>query len=162
MPEILISIKPKYVDLILSGRKTVELRRQSMRIPPRTRLLLYASSPRRAVVGEARVSFREDLCVEEIWARHGAAAAVSRDELDAYYARASHGVVLGLAEVRRYPASLSLHSLRDARKGFRPPQSYMRVPAFLDALLRELLGELSADARGHGHQDLLPFVAPAE
>jgi predicted transcriptional regulator len=162
MPEILISIKPKYLDLILSSRKTVELRKQSTRIPPGSRLLLYASSPRRAIVGEARVSFREELAIEVLWAKYGAATAIGREEFDAYYASADSGVALGLIDVRSYPSELPLHSLRAARKGFRPPQSYMRVPGFIDALLRKLLGR-DSDARGGGEsQCLLPIVVPAE
>lgn len=163
MSEILISIKPKYLDSILVGRKTVELRKRSTRISPGTRLLLYASSPQCAVVGEARVAFREELPIEELWVKHGGAAAISRAELDAYYAGADHGVVLGLADVRVHPVVLPLRSLRDASAGFRPPQSYMRAPAFVSVLLRRLLGDLPiADARAHGPQDILPFVAPAE
>jgi predicted transcriptional regulator len=162
MSEILISIKPKYLDLILSGRKTVELRKQSTRIPPGTRLLLYASSPRRAVIGEARVAFREDLSLDEIWAKHGVAAAVSKDELRAYYSGADRGVVLGLTDVRRYPMNLPLRSLRDVHHGFRPPQSYMRAPAFIDALLKSILGEPPDDARGHEPRRVPPFIVPAE
>lgn len=163
MPEILISIKPKYLDLILSGHKTVELRKRSTKVPSGTRLLLYASSPRCAVVGEARVSFREELTIEALWAKHGAAAGVDRDELDAYYAGADGGVVLGLTDVRTYPADLSLNALRAVREGFRPPQSYMRAPAFIDALLRKLLGQATDDAGGpRAPQRFLPFVIPAE
>ncbi len=163
MPEILISIKPRYLDSILSGRKTVELRKQSTRILPGTRLLLYASSPQCAVIGEARVAFREELRIEELWVKHGAAAAISRDELDAYYAGADLGVVLGLATVRSYPVALPLRSLRDASAGFRPPQSYMRAPAFIGGLLHRLLGEQPfGDAQAFEQQDLLPFVVPAE
>lgn len=162
MPEILISIKPKYLDLILSGRKTVELRKQSTRIPPGARLLLYASSPRCAVVGEARVAFREILAIDEIWATHGAAAAVTRDELDGYYAGTDRGVVLGLAEVRAFPSELPLRSLRGAREGFRPPQSYMRAPAFVRSMLHALLVEPSSEMRDHESQALLPLIVPAQ
>lgn len=157
MSEILISIKPRYLAAILSGRKTVELRKRSTRISPGTRLLLYSSSPQCAIVGEARVAFREELSIAELWSRHGASAAVSRDELDAYYAEVERGVVLGLAEVRRYPVPLPLRSLREASAGFRPPQSYMRAPTFVGALLHRLLGELpGGEARAHG------LAAPAE
>ncbi len=156
MAEILISIKPKYLDLILSGRKTVELRKKSTGIPQGTRLLLYASSPRCALIGEARVSFREELTIAELWAKHGVAAAVRRDELQAYYAGADRGVVLGLADVRHFPTGVPLSSLREAGEGFRPPQSYMRVPAFINELLGRTTGRVG------GPQGLLPLAVPAE
>lgn len=163
MPEILISIKPRYLDSILAGRKTVELRKRSTRISPGTRLLLYASSPQCAVIGEARVVFREELPIDELWLKHGADAAITRGELDAYYAGSDHGVVLGLADVRRYPVSLPLRSLRDASAGFRPPQSYMRAPAFIHTLLRHVLGERpTGETHALAQSDILPFVIPAE
>lgn len=163
MPGVLISIKPRYLDAILSGRKTVELRKRSTRIPTGTRLLLYASSPRCAVVGEARVGSREELSIEDLWVKHGVAAAVTREELDAYYAGAEQGVVLGLLDVRRYPVALPLSTLRDASTGFRPPQSYMRAPAFLDALLRRLLGgPYIEDVRALEEQGSLLLFVPAE
>lgn len=136
MNEVLISIKPKYIDLILSGRKTVELRKRS-RITPGTRLILYASSPRCAVVGEALVSFREELTIDTLWTKHGEAAGVGKEELDGYYADAPTGVALGLTDVFRYQEDIPLSSLRDAKRGFQPPQSYMRAPAFIGELLRQ-------------------------
>ena len=44
----LLSIKPKYADLILSGEKTIELRRVFN--PKITKVYLYASSPVKRIV----------------------------------------------------------------------------------------------------------------
>lgn len=139
MVALIISIKPKYVDRILSGQKTVELRKRSARIRPGTRVLIYSTSPRCAVVGEARISFREQLPIDELWLRHGADAAVDSTEFDDYYAEADEGVALGLEEVLRYPQAVPLDTLRNADDGFRPPQSYMRTPAFIERLIASLI-----------------------
>lgn len=140
MSGFIVSIKPRYIDLILSGLKVVELRKRNARLPPGARILLYATAPRCAVVGETRVTFRDELTTELLWKRHGVSAAVSRAEFNAYYDGAGSGVALGLAEVICYGTSLPLSSLRDAHGGFAPPQSYMRVPSAIDALVREHLG----------------------
>ena len=95
-------------------------------------------SPTCAVVGEARIAFRDRLTLDELWCRHGVAAAVTRAEFDAYYANADEGVALGLQDVHRYASGLSLGTLRRAEAGFRPPQSYMQAPSFLARLLARL------------------------
>lgn len=135
---LILSIKPRYLDRILAGDKTVELRKRSARIEPGTRILLYATAPTCAVVGEARVEFRERLPLAELWRRHGQAASVTRIDFDAYYAEADEGVALGLTEVVPYARALSLRSLRQADAGFRPPQSYMQAPGFLTRLVARL------------------------
>lgn len=149
MPGFIVSIKPKYIDLILSGLKVVELRKRNARLPPGARILLYATSPRRSVVGETRVTFRDELPTDLLWKTHGVSAAVSRDEFYAYYDGADCGVALGLAEVICYATPVSLSSLRDAHSGFRPPQSYMRVPSGIDTVIQEHLGNRPREQYDH-------------
>lgn len=143
MESVLISIKPKYVRHILSGRKTVELRKCSARIAPGTRIVIYATSPHCAVVGDARISFREQLPVRQLWRRHGQHAAVEHREFYSYYANASEGVAFGLEDVRPFPAVVSLAMLRGVNGGFRPPQSYMRTPAFVEQLVGQVAPQQS-------------------
>jgi predicted transcriptional regulator len=139
MASILISIKPKYADRILDGRKTVEFRKRTARIEPGTRVLIYSTAPCCAVVGEARISFREQLRLEELWQRYGKNAAIELSEFNAYYTDAEEGVAFGIEDVRRYPEPVPLNALRDADDGFRPPQSYMKMPLFVERLIARLV-----------------------
>lgn len=144
MSTLILSIKPKYVDRILVGDKTVELRKRSARIAPGAQVLIYSTSPCCAVVGEARVSFREQLPLEKLWRRFRSEAAVDRDEFDDYYQGCTEGVAFGLTDVVQYQSPVSLDALRDAADGFRPPQSYMRVPALVEALMMRLAVPVAA------------------
>ena len=139
MNSVILSIKPKYVERIFSGQKTVELRKRSARIEPGAHVLIYSTSPCCAVVGEVQISFRDQLPITQLWKRHGNRAAVERGEFDEYYMGSEEGVAFGLINVRGYRKPLPLGLLRDAADGFRPPQSYMRVPASVEALLQQLL-----------------------
>ena len=136
---VLISIKPRYVQLILASEKTVELRKRSAQIQPGTRVMIYSTSPRRAIVGEAIIAFREQLPLPELWRRHGQDAAVTLEEFNDYYAGADQGVAFGLEGVQRYPQAVSLDTLRDLGDGFRPPQSYMRIPSLVEQLIAHLV-----------------------
>jgi predicted transcriptional regulator len=148
MSDILISIKPKYADLILAGTKQVELRKRSAKIAPGTRLLIYSTSPRKALVGEACVSFAERLPLDELFARYGAIAHVTRDEFRAYYSNDVDGVALGLAFVMRYADPLGMERLRDLDHGFRPPQSYMRASPAIKSIALSQRRCARADAFG--------------
>ena len=138
MQSTLISLKPRFADGILAGRKTVELRKRRARIEPGTRVIIYATSPRCAVLGDARVTFREQLPVEEIWNRYGARTAVVRREFSDYYGDADEGVAFGLEDARQYAHAVSLEMLRRENPKFRPPQSYMRTPDYVERLLADL------------------------
>lgn len=140
MTAVVISIKPQFVDRILAGQKTVELRKASARIQPGTRALIYATSPRCAVVGEAVIRRRHQLPLDELWRQFGAQAAVSEDTFHDYYAGSTEGVAFELRGVTRYAEPVPLAELRRLGDGFRPPQSYMRLPAFLARLAEQRPG----------------------
>lgn len=139
MTSLIVSIKPKYVERILSGEKTVELRKLNAKIAPGARVLIYSTSPCCAVVGEARIAFRKQLPIAQLWRLHGTHAAVDREEFDDYYGDADEGIALGLEHVVPYHEPVLLSTLRNAAEGFRPPQSYMRVSTMIEALLERLV-----------------------
>ncbi len=138
MSDILISIKPKYTDLILAGTKQVELRKRSARLLPGTRILIYSTSPCKALVGEAFISFVATKSLGALFSQYGVLACVTRDEFEAYYASDVEGVALGLESVTRYSEPVGLDRLRELQDGFRPPQSYMRASAALAAIALDL------------------------
>jgi predicted transcriptional regulator len=55
---LLISIKPRYAEMIFSGVKTVELRRKEPRVGQGDRMVVYVSSPIMEVTGECTVAKR--------------------------------------------------------------------------------------------------------
>jgi predicted transcriptional regulator len=121
---LLVSVKPIYADLLLAGTKTVELRRSRPNVTPGCEVLLYASSPAMELVGRGRVRGVEALDLETLWARHGAAAAVSRDVFDAYFDGLERGVAISLGDVQRLGRRIPLAELRRRHTGFCPPQSF--------------------------------------
>jgi predicted transcriptional regulator len=121
---LLVSVKPVYADLLLAGRKTVELRRIRPHVDPGCEVLLYASSPTMEMVGTARVKAIEVATPDEIWQRHGPATGVDRTTFDAYFDGTDSAVAITLTEVRRLRSAVPLAELRRRIAGFRPPQSF--------------------------------------
>ena len=56
MDQAIISLKPRYVELILSGKKTVELRNRVVRMDPGTVIWIYATRPVGGIVALAELS----------------------------------------------------------------------------------------------------------
>lgn len=137
---ILLSIRPEYAQKILAGTKKVELRRARPRLEPGDRVLVYVSSPQKAVVG----SFQVEEIVEEplpaLWEMVENKAGISPEEFYNYYEGVSTGVGIFFKEIRPFNQPVSLGLLRKKWSSWRPPQSYRYMSNTEYKLVRELGG----------------------
>ena len=94
--DILISLHPRHCDNLVSGRKTVELRRRKMAVQPGTRVWIYSTHPRACVEACAIVDGVFSGSHDELWNAFGDKVAVSRCEFDHYFAGTTdaHAIVL--------------------------------------------------------------------
>ncbi len=121
---LFISLRPRFAELLLNGRKTVELRRVEPAVSPGTLVLLYASSPLRALVGTGVVLGVSVASSDDIWTRLGSLTGLSRAEYDRYFQGAATAVAISLGRLRRLERPVPLPELREGRSWFRPPQSF--------------------------------------
>lgn len=135
---MLLSIRPKYARAIIEGRKRVEVRRQSVRAEPGATVLLYATSPRRAIVAVASIRSTMRCSADEAWHHHSDALALERQELDDYLGDGM-GSFMTLEDVRELQCPLSLDHLR-RNQDFRPPRSYRFVSSLDPEDVRALTG----------------------
>lgn len=132
---LLVSIKPIYADLLLSGAKTVELRRVRPSVEPSSLVLLYASSPTMEMVATASVRAIETDAVNTIWTRYGDATGLDRPTYDRYFLGSDNAVAIELADVRPLRRRVPLAELRQRMSRFRPPQSFCYLPGAEAAIL---------------------------
>lgn len=131
MPEfrrdVLVSVRPTYAGKILTGQKTVELRR---RFPESglvgATVLIYSSSPVCAIIASARIRHVLKLPLSKIWKQHGVAACISRVEFDSYFAGLKLGFAILFEDLRPLANQLSATELAE-QFGIVPPQSYRYV-----------------------------------
>jgi predicted transcriptional regulator len=124
---ILMSIKPKYADLIFAGAKTIELRRVCPKIVAGDLVLVYVSSPRMALVGGFEVAgivSGEPESLYEKWNEH---SGLEKETFLDYFRGTStaYGILIGPTWKFEYPTELK--TLRRIKGGFHPPQSYRYV-----------------------------------
>lgn len=136
--DLVLSIKPEYSTKIVSGKKTVELRRRfSPKIQPGTLVLIYESSPTRAITGLARIAEVLHGPTNTIWKKFGAEACIRRSDFDSYFDGTKTGFAIKLRGARPLQRALELQELRD-RFRFEPPQSFLYAsPELCEALVNE-------------------------
>jgi predicted transcriptional regulator len=132
---LLISVKPVYANAILDGLKTVELRRTRPNLPDGSLVILYSSTPTRAVVGWAHLSGVRQGTPDEIWDAFGDAAAIAEPDYDIYFAGADQAFALELDDVVTASRPVPLEVIRSI--GVQPPQSWRYLPPAVSSRIQE-------------------------
>jgi predicted transcriptional regulator len=127
MKTVLYSVKPEYADLILDGSKTVELRKRAPSLKPKDCVLIYASSPRKMLVGLIEIVDIISEQIETLWDNVSDRACIDLDDFQDYYRGKTIGIGIGLGRVVRFRNPVSLDDLREQWPGFTPPQDYRYV-----------------------------------
>jgi predicted transcriptional regulator len=125
--DILISIKEEYVARILTGEKTVELRRRSVNVAPGSRVWVYTKKPHAQITLCAIVKKVIVAKPSELWEDHGQRAGITRAEFDNYFKGSSTACGIVLCNVRKIAPAPSLDELRSKTTSFHPPQFFKRM-----------------------------------
>jgi len=122
---LLFSIRPEYSQLILEGKKTIELRK---RLPKRECkfCVIYESSPTKGIVGIFEIKSIEAKPVSEISRLEMEEASVPKAFFKEYYHGHGTGVLVKIAGSRSLPM-IGLKSLK-RNHDFNPPQDFMYMP----------------------------------
>lgn len=136
--DAIISIHRSYVDAILRGMKTVELRRRLPDVLPGTRLWIYATRPTGAVLGFATIREVDRAAPATIWKKHRSCVGVDRTAFQQYFDGAPEAIAIMLTAVRRI-GPISIEQLRQIRDRFHPPQVMTLLTASETKALRDLV-----------------------
>lgn len=118
---ILLSIKPEYASAILSGEKRFEFRRTVHRSLDVDVALIYASRPKRQIVGGFRIARVHSMEPRALWRHTRDYAGVDWSFFKQYFAGREVGYALEVGEYWEYLPPLEL----EAALGIdQPPQSF--------------------------------------
>lgn len=118
---ILLSVKPKFANLIVEGSKLVELRRT---IPSQNvgTIAIYSSSPVQMLVALANVKQTIEASPSKLWEiSKGNGGGLTKEELIAYFESKKTGFALMLGNVRVYSKPVKPTKVF---KPFSAPQSF--------------------------------------
>ncbi len=140
--DVVLSIRPHYTEKILTGEKTIELRRRfPISAPNGTIAYIYSTSPVRAMVGCATIVSVKKLPLATLWKECHEHAAISRNDFFEYFDGLKEGYALNISEPIRLSRPLELPELRE-KFGFEPPQSFLYARPSLRRAVRDEFASL--------------------
>jgi predicted transcriptional regulator len=120
---VLMSIHPRFAELIMDGKKTVEFRKccfsKNVRI-----VLVYITSPVGKIAGSFRVKGLDVSSPTSLWRRHQHFGGISKEEFSDYFKGRTKGVAIELTNATRFEDEFPLDSLRT---GMKAPQSFCYI-----------------------------------
>ena len=129
--DVILSIKPRYSNPIISGHKTVELRRRfPTNIPTGTIAYIYSTTPVRAIIGYAEILDVLKKPIEKIWDDYEQVACIEKTDFDSYFEGVTHGFVLCFKNAQAFKREIDLNELRE-QYNFIPPQSFLYAKSSL-------------------------------
>jgi predicted transcriptional regulator len=123
MKFIILSIKPKYANAILSGKKKCEFRKE-----PFTKyadyVVIYSTAPIAKIVGWFKIKKQYSDSPAKLWAKYSKVGGITKAEFDKYFKDKEKGIVLEIEEVNEIRPPIDPFKLID---NFVAPQSYRYV-----------------------------------
>lgn len=120
---VILSIKPEFVEKIFSGEKQYEYRKILFKQKVDT-VYIYASRPVSKIVGEFKIE--EIICdaPENIWKQTKRQSGVSKKFFDKYYKGKDKAVALKIKACKEYEEGINPETLVP---NFKVPQSFIYV-----------------------------------
>lgn len=141
MKYILMSIKPVFANEILNGRKKFEVRAKIGGISSGDKIIIYASSPVRAIIGEFTAGKIIIGSGEEIW-NYLISNNYGITSLDEPYIKPKRRVMaIEVKNPIRYGNPITLNEIRMHIPKFMPPMSYQELKGELLKIILKLIKE---------------------
>lgn len=117
---VLLSIKPEFADKILNGTKKYEFRKTLFKRKDIEQIIIYASSPVQAVIGEFTIAKILTGNVEDIWAETRFGAGITKEYYQEYFSNKNTANAIEVGRYKRYaiPKKLSDFNLTYAPQSF--------------------------------------------
>jgi predicted transcriptional regulator len=125
--EILISVRSEYAKKMLSGTKSVELRRRHVHVTPGTKIWIYSKAPHAAVLARAVVDDVVIATPSSLWKKYRNRIGVTYSEFKAYFGSLQMGCAILLRNIQKLKSVVTLATFRRKCKSFHPPQFYLKL-----------------------------------
>ena len=123
---LFISVKPEFADKIIEKEKNIELRKSRPKVLKGDIIIIYSSSPFRAVVGYGKISDIIECDPKEMWRKHSKMLGIDRSRFFDYYKEKDRAIGIVIKDVVKIKP-ISLAELRCVDPHFHPPQVYKYV-----------------------------------
>jgi type I restriction enzyme S subunit len=122
--DVILSIKPKYVQSIIKGDKRYEFRKAIFKNRTINRVFIYSSAPVQRIVALFEISTILEDHPAALWDSVREYAGIDDHEFFSYFAGKTRGYAIGIENVQEFDEPIDP---RVSIPGFVPPQSYCYV-----------------------------------
>jgi predicted transcriptional regulator len=127
---LLISIKEKYVAKIISGKKTIELRKSQPKVKAGDTVIIYTTQPKKAVTAIATVKQIIKLTPQNMWDQYKNNLGIEKVEFEDYYKGNAVAVGIELCDIIQLDAEILLSAIKLIHPTFTPPQTFKYLDKF--------------------------------
>ena len=106
--KVLLSIKPKFVNEIMSGRKKFEYRKKVFKRKDITTIVVYATKPLGKVVGEFEVDEIIEDTLDILWQETKRYSGISKKFFDEYFKDRDSGFAIKIKSFTAYDKPIEL------------------------------------------------------
>lgn len=124
---VILSIKPQFVEEIIAGRKKYEFRKKGFKKQVQ-KVYIYASSPVCRFIGEFTLGQTLEGTPDIIWSKTSSHAGITREFFDKYYEKKKIAYALEIKDLKVYDNPIN--PVQVFRR-FTPPQSFCYVRSIL-------------------------------
>jgi predicted transcriptional regulator len=122
--DVLLSIRPHFAERIFNGTKKYEYRKAIFSRADVQKVIIYASSPVKKIVGEFQIAEIIWDKPESIWLKTHVSAGVNRDFFFQYFTGKDKGYAINIKHYKKYAAPVNPW---DVLPDFTPPQSFIYI-----------------------------------
>lgn len=119
---ILLSIKPKYVNSILDGKKRFEFRKAIPNSKEVEEVYIYSSAPVQKIVGKFSLKNILHASPQEIWEKCSRYGGISEDDFFEYYRGREEAYSLSITDLEIFEEAICPYN---TFKKFTAPQSFL-------------------------------------
>ncbi len=133
--KILLSIKPKYINQIIIGKKRYEFRKETFKERHSNEILVYSSAPIKKIIGKFKIGKIIEDSPERLWKNVKDAAGISDEEFFAYFEGKNIGYAIEIVDFVLFDVPIDPKLLDP---NFVPPQSYLYIKdAFFNEYIKQ-------------------------
>lgn len=118
---VILSIKPKYANAILSGEKEVEFRKTRF-AQNIDHVYIYSSSPEKRIIGYFVIENIIEDTPERLWRKFKDVGSISRKDFFEYYSKKRIAYAIKIKSFKKFKKSINP---KDIFENFIAPQSYI-------------------------------------
>lgn len=121
---LVVSIKTEYAEKIFSGQKSIELRKSTPSVIPGDTVIIYNTSPIKAVTGLCKVKEIIRLKPAEMWEKYHAVLGIDKVGFDKYFINSDKAIGIVLTDICKLDTQVSLKTIKQIFPFFQPPQTF--------------------------------------